>query len=55
MIELEQLYGLGVGYVDAQLLAATWLTGDARLWTADKRLSVVARRLGLPADVEGEP
>ncbi len=52
LIEAEQLYGLGVGYVDVQLLAATRLTADARLWTADKRLAVVARRLGLLADVE---
>jgi predicted nucleic acid-binding protein len=51
-IEAEQLYGLGVGYVDAQILAATRLTADARLWTADKRLAVVARRLGLLADIE---
>jgi predicted nucleic acid-binding protein len=52
LIEAEQLYGLGVGYVDAQILAATRLTADARLWTADKRLAVVARRLGLLADIE---
>lgn len=55
LIEAEQLYGLGVGYVDAQLLAATRLTADARLWTADKRLARVARRLHLLADVEVEP
>ena len=55
LIEAEQLYGLGIGYVDAQLLAATRLTADARLWTADKRLAVVASRFGLLADVEIEP
>jgi predicted nucleic acid-binding protein len=55
LIEAEQLYGLGVGYVDAQLLAATRLTADARLWTADKRLAVVAHHLCLLADVEVEP
>ena len=54
LIEAEQLSGLGVGYVDAQLLAATRLTADARLWTADKRLAVVARRLRLLADLEVE-
>jgi predicted nucleic acid-binding protein len=59
LIEAEQLYGLGIGglgieYVDAQLLAATRLTADARLWTADKRLAVVARRLRLLADLEVE-
>lgn len=54
LIEAEQLYGLGIGYVDAQLLAATRLTADARLWTADKRLAVVAHRLRLLADLEVE-
>lgn len=54
LIEAEQLSGLGVGYVDAQLLAATRLTADARLWTADKRLAVVARRLRLLTDLEVE-
>ena len=55
LIEAEHLYGLGVGYVDAQLLAATRLTADARLWTADKRLAAIARRLRLLADVEAGP
>jgi predicted nucleic acid-binding protein len=55
LIEAEQLYGLGIGYIDAQLLAATRLTADARLWTADKRLAVVARRLHLLADLEVKP
>ena len=43
------LFGLGIGYVDAHLLAATRLTAGARLWTRDKRLSDVADRLGLAA------
>jgi predicted nucleic acid-binding protein len=44
--ERHQLYGLGIGYVDAQLVAATRLTPDAELWTSDRRLAVVASRLG---------
>ncbi len=44
-IERHELFGLGVGYVDAQLLAATQLTGDARLWTRDRRLGAAAERL----------
>lgn len=44
-IDAQQLYGLGIGYVDAQLLAATRLTPETRLWTADKRLAAVAGRL----------
>ncbi len=47
LIEREGLYGVGIGYVDAQLLAASRLTPDTTLWTTDKRLSTVATRLGL--------
>lgn len=47
LIGHESLYGAGIGYVDAQLLAATRLTPDASLWTRDKRLSAVADRLGV--------
>ncbi len=42
LIENRHLFGLGVGYVDAHLLAATALTPDARLWTRDKRLARIA-------------
>jgi len=47
LIEQEALYGAGIGYVDAALLAATRLTSDTAFWTRDKRLSSVAARLGL--------
>ncbi len=47
LVEKRRLFGLGIGYVDAHLLAATMLTTDARLWTRDKRLAVVAARHGL--------
>jgi predicted nucleic acid-binding protein len=46
-IERQRLMGRGIGYVDAHLLAATALTGSARLWTRDKRLAALARELGL--------
>ena len=49
-IEHHELRGLGIGYVDAQLLAATQLTPDAGLWTNDKRLAAAAARLGLVVD-----
>lgn len=42
---------LGIGYVDAQSLAATPLAPDARLWTADRRLAAAAARLGCAADL----
>ena len=47
LIEREDLAGAGIGYVDAQLLAATRLTADARLWTLHRKLTMVAVRLGL--------
>ncbi len=47
LIDNHQLFGLGIGYVDAHLLAATMLTSGARLWTRDKRLAVVAAQHGL--------
>ena len=41
------LFGIGIGYIDAHLLAATQLTSRSRLWTCDKRLHQVAARLDL--------
>lgn len=45
LVDHHELYGVGIGYVDAQLLAATKLTPGARLWTDDRRLAAVASRL----------
>ncbi len=47
LITQEVLYGAGIGYVDAQLLAAVRLTPDTTLWTRDRRLLSVTARLGL--------
>jgi hypothetical protein len=41
------LAGTGIGWVDAQLLAATLLTPGARLWTRDRRLAAASLRLGI--------
>jgi predicted nucleic acid-binding protein len=51
LIEREQLYGLGIGFVDAHLLAAARLTPGTLLWTRDRRLRQAATRLGLYADL----
>lgn len=48
-IDQHALFGRGVGYIDAHLLAAIRLTADAALWTNDKRLHNVAVQLGLAA------
>lgn len=53
-IDRHGLHGLGVGYVDVHLLAATHLTPDARLWTRDKRLAAAAAQLGRTADLQAE-
>ena len=45
-IRSEQVYGRGIGWVDAHLLVSARLTG-ARLVTRDKRLAKVAADLGL--------
>ena len=45
LIETRHLFGLGIGYVDAHLLAATLLTTHASLWTRDKRLAAAAADL----------
>lgn len=47
LIDREALYGAGIGYVDAQLLAATRLTSGARLWSNDECLRAAAARLEL--------
>lgn len=47
LVENRHLFGLGIGYVDAHLLAATLLTAGAGLWTRDKRLAAVAAQLRL--------
>ena len=47
LIDDEALYGSGIGYVDAQLLAATRLTPGIKLWTEERRLASMARRLGI--------
>ncbi|MGR7996888.1 MULTISPECIES: type II toxin-antitoxin system VapC family toxin [unclassified Xanthobacter] len=49
LIEAEKLFGEGIGYVDAHLLAATRLTAGGRLWTRDRRLNAIGTRLGVAA------
>ena len=49
-IERNALFGFGIGYVDAHLLASAKLTPNASLWTRDRRLHEAAMRLGVEAD-----
>ena len=48
-VDRHVLFGRGIGYVDAHLLAAVQLTPGVELWTNDKRLRGVAVELGLSA------
>jgi len=45
------LYGLGIGYVDACLLASVRLMPGSVLWTLNKRLAAAATRMGVTADL----
>jgi len=42
-------FGLGIGYVDANLLDAVRLTVGVKLWTRDRRLQAITTQLGLAA------
>ena len=46
-VSAHKLFGLGLSYVDAHLLAAVQLTPGAFLWTRDKRLAKAAMDLSL--------
>jgi predicted nucleic acid-binding protein len=45
----RRLHGRGIGWIDAHLLASS-LVGRLRLWTADPRLTTLARELQISYD-----
>jgi hypothetical protein len=45
----QNLFGLGIGYIDAHLLAAVMLVPRSLLWTRDKRLLTASVQLGIAA------
>jgi len=49
MIEARRLYNLGMGLIDAHLIASALLNPPTVLWTTDKRLRSVAQALGVHA------
>jgi predicted nucleic acid-binding protein len=49
LIEQHRLFGRGIGYVDAHLLAAARLARGTLLWARDRRLHDAANELGLAA------
>lgn len=51
-IHRADLSGSGISYSDTHVLLSTRLTPSVALWTRDRRLLAVARRLGVAADIE---
>jgi predicted nucleic acid-binding protein len=45
-LEAHHLYGSGLSWTDAHLLASALISGD-RLWTLDKPLGKAAQKLGI--------
>jgi predicted nucleic acid-binding protein len=54
-IERRRLHALGIGYVDAHLLASVALSAGSSLWTRDKRLLAAAQRLHCAYDDVARP
>ena len=47
LIAAHRLFGLGIGYMDAHLLAAVRISPAALLWTRDRRLREAAETLSI--------
>jgi predicted nucleic acid-binding protein len=47
-VEQRKIWGRGIGWIDAHLLASSIVTG-CRLWTFDLRVNEIAAELGLNA------
>ncbi len=48
LIERHALHGIGIGYIDAHLLASALLNAGCQLWTLDKRLLAATMAIGVP-------
>lgn len=51
MIEARRLYSVGIGLIDAHLIASIFVDSPTLLWTKDKRLRKVAENLGIHASL----
>lgn len=47
LVEGKALFGKGIGFIDAHLLASARITPQTQLWTRDKRLQQAAAELSL--------
>ena len=48
-IEARRLYGLGIGLIDAHLIASVLINPPTLLWTRDQQLRKAAEGLGIHA------
>ena len=51
MIEVRRLYSLGIGLIDAHLIASVFINPPTLLWTRDRRLRRAAEALGIHASL----
>ena len=51
MIEARRLYSLGIGLIDAHLIASVFINSPTLLWTRDKRLRKAVEGLGIHTDL----
>jgi predicted nucleic acid-binding protein len=51
MIEARRLYSMGIGLIDAHLIASAFVNSPTVLWTRDKPLRKVAEDLGIHASL----
>lgn len=51
MINQHKLFARGIGYIDAHLLAASLIDGQAKVWTHDKRFKTISQELGISAQI----
>jgi predicted nucleic acid-binding protein len=47
LVEQRELWGRGIGWIDAHLLASALISG-CRFWTMDRRLAQLATAFGIP-------
>lgn len=52
LVDLRQLHGQGLGYVDTHLLASVLLSPGTTLWTRDVQLLRVVKELGLQPPIQ---
>lgn len=46
LIDRHSIFGMGIGYTDAHLLASALIDRRSILWTRDKRLAAAAQKAG---------